>query len=303
MKSNFIKNALVILFFLVSFSALAQEKGQANDISEEEEKLELPRKSSISTLMQEIGLTEFFVRYSRPSVKGRKKHIWGELVPYGKVWRAGANEATTIEFSSDVKINGKPLKKGKYAIFVIPQKRGDWTFIFNTAVDSWGKEAYSQENDVLRVNATVEKSKFQETLAYDFDKILENEATFILRWECKLARITIQVNTVEEAKKNIAIAISKYPNDWQVLVRSASYYKSENIELRQALEWANQSIKLKNDHYLPYWVKSEILALQNDYKGAVESAQKALEAGKDDTNFIYAQTIQSQIDNWLSKIN
>ncbi|WP_338813775.1 DUF2911 domain-containing protein [Bernardetia sp. Wsw4-3y2] len=303
MKSNFIKNALVILFFLVSFSALAQEKGQANDISEEEEKLELPRKSSISTLMQEIGLTEFFVRYSRPSVKGRKKHIWGELVPYGKVWRAGANEATTIEFSSDVKINGKPLKKGKYAIFVIPQKRGDWTFIFNTAVDSWGKEAYNQENDVLRVNATVEKSKFQETLAYDFDKILENEATFILRWECKLARITIQVNTVEEAKKNIASAISKYPNDWQVLVRSASYYKSENIELRQALEWANQSIKLKNDHYLPYWVKSEILALQNDYKGAVESAQKALEAGKDDTNFIYAQTIQSQIDNWLSKIN
>ncbi|WP_375561204.1 DUF2911 domain-containing protein [Bernardetia sp. OM2101] len=301
MKS--IRLFLLVLLFSIYFPVLAQEKGQANDISEEEEKLELPRKSSISTLMQEIGLTEFFVRYSRPSVKGRKKHIWGELVPYGKVWRAGANEATTIEFSSDVKINGRPLKKGKYAIFVIPQKRGDWTFIFNTAVDSWGKEAYNEANDVLRVSATVEKSKFQETLAYDFDKILENEGTFILRWECKLARITIQVNTVEEAKKNIAEAISKYPNDWQVLVRSAAYYKNEKIELRQALEWANQAIKLKNDHYLPHWVKSEILALENDYKGAVESAQKALEVGQDDANFIYAQTIQSQIDNWLSKIN
>ena len=253
--------------------------------------------------MQEIGLTEFFVRYSRPSVKGRKGDIWGELVPYGKVWRAGANEATTMEFSSDVKINGQPLKKGKYAIFVIPQKKGDWTFIFNTAVDSWGKEAYDQKNDVLRVNATVEKSKFQETLAYDFDKILENEATFILRWECRLARITIQVNTVEEAKKNIAAAVSKYPEDWQVLVRSASYYKNERIELRQALDWVNQAIKLKDDHYLPHWVKSEILALENDYKGAVENAQKALEVGKDDSNFIYANTIQSQIDNWLLKIN
>ena len=208
-----IKFSIFTLLFLISFSTFAQKEGQANDLSEEEEKLELPRKSSISTLMQEIGLTEFFVRYSRPSVKGRKKHIWGELVPYGKVWRAGANEATTIEFSSDVKINGKPLKKGKYALFVIPQKKGDWTFIFNTAVDSWGKEAYDEANDVLRVNATVEKSTFQETLAYDFDKILENEGTFILRWECKLARITIQVNTVEEAKKNIAAAISKYPND------------------------------------------------------------------------------------------
>lgn len=292
-----------ISFSLISFSTFAQEKGQANDISEEEEKLELPRKSSISTLMQEIGLTEFYVRYSRPSVKGRKGDIWGELVPYGKVWRAGANEATTMEFSSDVKINGRPLKKGKYAIFVIPQKRGDWTFIFNTAVDSWGKEAYDSKNDVLRVSATVEKSKFQETLAYDFDKILENEATFILRWECKLARITIQVNTVEEAKKNIAEAISKYPNDWQVLVRSAGYYKNEKIELRQALDWANQAIKLKNDHYLPYWVKAEILALGNDYKGAIENAKKALKVGQDDANFIYQETIQAQIDTWILKLN
>lgn len=300
---KFINYSIFTLLFFISCSVLAQKEGQANDMSEEEEKLELPRKSSISTLMQEIGLTEFFVRYSRPSVKGRKKHIWGQLVPYGKVWRAGANEATTIEFSSDVKINGKPLKKGKYAIFVIPQKREDWTFIFNTAIDSWGKEAYNEANDVLRVSATVEKSKFQETLAYDFDKILENEATFILRWECKLARITIQVNTVEEAKKNIAKAISKHPNDWQVLVRSAAYYKNENIQLRQALEWVNQSIKLKNDHYLPHWVKSEILALENDYKGAVESAQKALKVGQDDANFIYAQTIQAQIDNWLLKVN
>jgi hypothetical protein len=300
-------NSLKVLFlfsaFLISFSVLAQKEDKINDISEEEEKLELPRKSSVSTLMQEIGLTDFFVRYGRPSVKGRTKHIWGELVPYGKVWRAGANEATTIEFSSDVRINGKPLKKGKYAIFIIPQKKGNWTFIFNTAINSWGKEAYNEENDVLRVSATVEKSTFQETLAYDFDKILENEGTLILRWECKLARITIQVNTVEEAKKNIATAISKYPDDWQVLVRSASYYKSENLELRQALEWANQAIKLKSEHYLPHWVKSEILALENDYKGAVESAQKALKVGKDDANFIYAQAIQAQIDMWLLKIN
>lgn len=297
------KLSFLILCFLVSFSAFSQQEGQVNDISKEEEKLELPRKSSTSTLTQDIGLTEFFVRYGRPSVKGRKKHIWGELVPYGKVWRAGANEATTIEFSSDVKINGRPLKKGKYAIFVIPQKKGDWTFIFNTAIDSWGKEDYNEANDVLRVNATVEKSTFQETLAYDFDKILENEGTFILRWECKLARITIQVNTIEEARKNIATALEKYPNDWQVLVRSAAYYKNEKLELRQALEWANQAIKLKNDHYLPYWVKSEILALENDYKGAIESAKKALEAGKDDTGFIYAQTIQSQIDMWILRVN
>lgn len=124
------------------------------------------------------------VDYSAPSVKGRK--IFGELEAYGKIWRAGANEATWIEFSEDVKVNGKDLAKGKYSFFVIPAEDGNWTLIFNTVADQWGAYSYDEGKDALRVEAAPEQSKLTEVLNYS---VSESEVT--LKWENVAVSFTV----------------------------------------------------------------------------------------------------------------
>jgi hypothetical protein len=124
-----------------------------------------------------IGHHKITVNYGSPSVKGRQ--IWGKLVPYGKVWRMGANEATTIETSTDLKIEGQKLAAGKYGLFTIPSENGDWTVIFNSVPDQWGAYNYDKSKDVLRVKAKAQKTgKMQEALDFsmDLDKL-------VMKWE------------------------------------------------------------------------------------------------------------------------
>ena len=121
------------------------------------------RISPKAAVIQTVGFTDVRIDYSRPGVKGRQ--IWGGLVPYDKVWRAGANEATTISFSTDVIVNGKTLKAGKYGFFTIPTK-DKWTIIFNKIADQWGAFEYNEAEDVLRIDVTPEKGNMQEWLAY-----------------------------------------------------------------------------------------------------------------------------------------
>ena len=130
--------------------------------------LRTPRPSPKASVMQTIGLTEMTITYSRPGVKGRQ--IFGALVPYGTVWRTGANEATTISFSDDVTINGQPLAKGTYSLHTIPGK-DQWTIIFNKVAEQWGSFKYDQAQDALRVTARPEKSSFQELMEFDVPQV------------------------------------------------------------------------------------------------------------------------------------
>jgi len=149
------------------------------------------RLSPKAAVVQTVGFTDVRIDYSRPGVKGRE--IWGGLVPYGKVWRAGANEATTISFSTDVKINGKTLKAGKYGFFTIPTK-DKWTIIFNKIADQWGAFEYNEAEDVLRVDVTPEKGGSQEWLAYTISKTSENTAVVRLEWEKLKVPFTVEVS-------------------------------------------------------------------------------------------------------------
>jgi Protein of unknown function (DUF2911) len=153
-----------MLFFV--FSTYAQEN-----------KIRLSPKASV---MQTVGFTDVTIDYSRPGVKGRT--IWGELVPYNKVWRAGANEATTINFSTDVIIEGKSLPAGKYGFFTIPNK-DSWTLIFNKVADQWGAFQYNEAEDALRVTVKPESNNFQEWLAYTITKTGDKSAVVSLEWE------------------------------------------------------------------------------------------------------------------------
>jgi hypothetical protein len=152
-----------------------------------------PRVSPKAGVKQIVGLTSVEISYSRPGVKGRK--IWGGLVPYSKVWRAGADEATKITFSTDVMIEGKKLPAGSYSFFVIPEKKGNWTLIFNKVADQWGAFEYNEAEDALRVKVKTAKSPATEWLEYEFTDMKTNSAVINLKWEnLKLAfKIEVKV--------------------------------------------------------------------------------------------------------------
>lgn len=159
---------LLILFVLFTKSIEAQNIKQELRISPKAE------------VMQTVGFTEIRVVYSRPGVKGRE--IWGKLVSYDAVWRAGANEATKITFSTDVIVEGKKLKKGSYSFFAIPGKN-QWTLIFNKVADQWGAFEYNESEDALRVKVKTEKATWQEWLSYTINKASDTSAVIRLEWE------------------------------------------------------------------------------------------------------------------------
>ncbi len=164
--SAYLITTIIITIFLSN--TFAQQK---------EEKVRLSPKASIS---QTVGFTDVTISYSRPGVKGRK--IWGDLVPYDKVWRAGANEATKITFSTDVTIEGKKLVKGSYGLFTIPGKN-EWTIIFNKVADQWGAFEYNEAEDALRINVKPGKSNFTEWLRYEITRTSDSTAVVSLAWE------------------------------------------------------------------------------------------------------------------------
>ena len=173
--------------FLFTSLSFAQDKKKP--------KVRVSPKAEVS---QTIGLTEVSISYSRPGVKGRE--IWGGLVPYNKVWRTGANEATKITFSTDVKINGKKLKKGVYAFFAIPTKK-EWTLIFNSVADQWGAFTYNEAKDVLSVKVKPVSGNFSEWLYYSFTDMdvkkrgNPNSAVVSLNWGKLKVPFTVETVT------------------------------------------------------------------------------------------------------------
>ncbi len=182
---------IMFLFVSVLYAQQNKKNGQTNKKVQQENQHGTPdwhkavRVSPKTSITQTIGVTDVTISYSRPGVKRRK--IWGGLVPYDKVWRAGANEATKITFAGDVLINGKKLPAGSYGFFVIPREK-DWTIIFNKVADQWGAFEYNESEDALRLNVTPQTRSFKEWLYYDFTDIKvnahgKNSASVNLNWE------------------------------------------------------------------------------------------------------------------------
>jgi hypothetical protein len=163
-------SSVFLLIAFILFANLSQAQNKKKDL----------RISPKAGVMQTVGFTEVRIDYSRPGVK--KREIWGKLVPYDAVWRAGANEATKITFSTDVTIEGKKLKKGSYSLFAIPGKN-DWIIIFNKVADQWGAFEYNESEDALRVKVKTEKAIWQEWLSYTINKASDTSAVIRLEWE------------------------------------------------------------------------------------------------------------------------
>lgn len=245
--------------------------------------VDLPRQSPAASVSQTFGYTSATVKYSRPAVQNRV--IWGGLVPYGQVWRAGANEPTTIEFSRDVMINGQALTAGTYGFFVLPEKKQEkdlWTFIFSRNSKGWGAYGYDTKDDALRVTVTPEKIGHTERMTFVFDAASDAGTTLSLNWEKLRGSLNITAEFLETAKANIAAGLPKAKaDDPYAWLQSARFYWVHQIDRKQALEWVDKSIAVKAVH-ANLWAKAQWLAELKRYPEALAAGQLArAEALKD----------------------
>jgi hypothetical protein len=254
--------------------------------------LKLPRISQNAVLTQTVGLTDVTITYSRPGVKGRQ--VWGALVPYGKVWRTGANDATTISFSDDVTVNGKPLPKGTYSLHTIPGP-AEWTVIFNKVAKQWGSFSYKESEDALRVTAKPHEAPFTEWMELDVPSLTTDNATFEIRWEKLAVPFTVGTNTTAKVMENAkaAVAAAK-PEDWQTPYRAASFANQAG-DTADATEWLDRSIKAKQTASNLY-LKAEMEAKAGHKAAAVKNAEAALAVVGDNKDF--AEEIQKSISEW-----
>jgi hypothetical protein len=254
--------ALVLLAAFFAAAAPVQAQG-----------LEVPRVSPKAVVSQTIGTTTVTVTYYRPGVKERA--IWGGLVPYGEVWRTGANEATTLTISDPVKIEGQELAAGTYAVATIPGA-DEWTFIVNKNTAMWGTMGYKQEEDVLRVKVKPVPIAHVEWFQFAFGDLKEDSATLMIEWEKVGVPVKLGVDTtgkfLDQARKTMA----RY---WVEPYRAATFCLDHGANLDEALKWINTSVAVQETYY-NLAVKARILAKQGQKDDAIQAMDKALALGR-----------------------
>jgi hypothetical protein len=267
----------------------------------------VPRASQKATVVQTIGTTEVSITYSRPAVKGRAVYgdwptaVAGEatldnqnqrpagapLVPWGHIWRAGANEATEFAVADDVLINGQPLPAGRYSLHMIPAKDGEWTVIFNKELD-WGSFTYKTAQDALRVKTKAESTPdSMELLTYYFDPVGETSAKVNLRWEKLRVPFTVEVKDVvgSTMKRLKAYVADGKPDDWQRPFNAANYAKANKLA-DDAAKWYDQAVKAidlqiaAKSNFQNTSRKANILIAAGRLQEALVAAEKAVEIGK-----------------------
>ena len=248
------------LFLLFSISLFAQQN------------LTLPDASQHASVMQQVGLTDIKIDYHRPGVKGRK--IWGALVPYNQVWRAGANQNTTISVSNDVIIAGKNVPAGVYGLHMVPTE-DDWTIILSRDYRAWGSFFYNEINDLMRFTAKPQSTEFQEWLMYSFDEVTPNSTTASLKWDKLKIPFKIEIDLHKQILNDMAIQLTGLPGFfWQGWNQAAMYCYANTIDLEQGLKWVDRSISI-NKIIANTYTKALILA---DLNQADESADLKKEA-------------------------
>lgn len=258
-----------------------------------------PQPSPKATVEQVVGLTTVTVDYSRPSMKGR--NIFGDLVPFGKLWRTGANQNSMVSFSEDVTIEGKTLKKGKYALFTTP-KADSWEIVFYTDTDNWGTpEEWSEAKVALRTNAKPEMlNRNVESFTIGVNGLDNNFGVLELSWEKTLVPLKFEVPTQKTAMASIEKALAG-PTSGDYF-SSAQYYYQSGGDMNKALEYVNKALELNKEK--PFWYnrqKSLIQAKLGDKKGAIESAKLSLAAATAAKNNDYVKMNNESIAEWSKK--
>jgi hypothetical protein len=272
------KTILILLTLLVAAGAFAQVR--------------TPRPSPNASLTQTVGLTDITIKYSRPGVKGRT--IWGDLVPYDKVWRTGANEATTIAFSDDVWINGQKLARGMYSLHTIPNQ-SEWTIIFNSVADQWGSYSYDETKDALRVKAKPEAADFSEWLHFEIPEMSADVGKVVLRWEKVAVPFTVETKSIEKTINALKGAMNP---DWRAAYNAAAFAFDNKGAASDAdmNAWLDQSLKA-NANVNNLYLKARIAARAGNKADAVKYGEQALAAATPaQKNF--ADTVRADVERW-----
>jgi hypothetical protein len=231
-----------------------------------------PPASPTQTVKQDFGLSSIELSYSRPGIKGRK--VFGDLVPYDKVWRTGANSATTITFGKDVLIGGKKIPAGKYGLVTIPGKE-NWAIIITKQLNATSPDAYKEDNDVVRVAAKPTELKDKlETFTIQFADVMPNTCSLQIMWENTAVSLPISSDADAEVMKNINDVMNK---DNKPYYNAAVYYLQNGKDLNQALAWFDKAIEL-NTNPNPYWMhhqRANCLAKLGRKKEARDAAEKS----------------------------
>jgi hypothetical protein len=251
--------------------------------------LDLPRQSQHAVVMQRVGITDITVNYHRPLANGRQ--IWGKLAPYGQVWRAGANENTTITFTDPVTIEGQPLDKGTYGLHMIPGEN-EWTVIFSKDAKDWGSFTYKQEDDALRVTVKPQAAEAHDALAYDFDEVKPDSTVVTMRWDKVAVPFKVHVNVNELVTASIhrqLHGLNQYY--WEGWDDAAGYFLANKINLDEALKDEDQSIQAE-ERYDNLMNKSRILDAMGRKEDAATFRNKALDKGNALQLYVYGRQLQ-----------
>ena len=242
------------------------------------------------TVSQRVGVTDITIDYGRPSVRNRD--VWGSLVPYDQVWRAGANENTVFTVSTDVKINGKDLPAGSYGLHMIPTK-GEWTVIFNKNYHAWGSYFYDEAEDVLRVKTKPGSAEFAEVLTYSFPAVTPSSATVQLHWEKMTVPITIDVDIYETVLADLKNQLSGLAGfNAQAYANAAGWVVNNNGDMALAKKWVQRAMQ-PTPTFQAYVIASTIAAKEGNEEEAQEHIAEAVKlANNQQLNMLGYQMLQ-----------
>jgi hypothetical protein len=239
--------------------------------------VEYPRVSTKATVTQVVGVTDVTINYCRPSVRGRA--IWGSLVPFDKVWRTGANEATTITFGDEITVGDAKLPAGTYGLFTIPG-REEWTIVFNKGAKQWGAFNYNAADDVLRVKVKPQANSFTELMTFAFTSVGATSAEVTLTWEKLRVAFTLKVDTVGKLLPQARAAVAEAkPDDLRTPLSAAIFCLDNNVNLDEAGTWIEKSLAVKET---PYGVvaKARLLAAKGQKTEAIATAKRGIASAK-----------------------
>ena len=275
------KTLIAAFVLLAATSAIAQQGPRT------------PRVSPKSSLMQSVGLTDITINYNRPGVKGRA--IWGALVPYDKVWRTGANEATTIEFSDDVWINGNKLAKGLYSLHTIPTA-SQWTVIFNSVAQQWGSYSYDAAKDALRVQVTPAAAEHREWMSFEIPEMTTDTAKIVLRWEKIAVPFTVDTKSTERTLTGFKNAMQP---DWRTPYQAATFAFDNKgvVPDQQISDWLDKSLSI-SENTGNLWLKARFLERNGKKAEAIAAGEQAIAKATPQTNADFVAEIRKTVDNW-----
>jgi hypothetical protein len=262
------------------------------------QQIDTPRPSPLSTVTQKVGLTEFSITYSRPSAKGRK--VFGDVVAFDKLWRTGANMATVLKSSDEFSIAGTKIPAGEYSLFSIPGS-SEWTIILNKKAKQSGTSEYKETDDQIRFKAKpVAITPAVETFSIGFNNLRDNAANIELSWENTRVSFEVQVEYDARVMKQIDDVMAG-PSAGSYN-SAASYYFNNGKDLKKALEYVNKALEKGGEKYWILSLKAQIQAGLNDFKGAVETANKAKTMAQADEDDAYTKMNTDRINEWTPKI-